>query len=91
MAHKVKKIVILPDVSNQNYELIKAGVKVFPEYMKDELTKKWSWYILYSDNGKIVRYNKPISSNEINLCMNLAILDRYNKLEKPTPKRTARK
>lgn len=77
---KRKEITNLPDVSNQNYELIKAGVKIYPEYMKDTITKKWSWYILYSDNGKITRYNKPISSNEINLCVHLAILDRYKKL-----------
>ena len=88
---KLTKITNLPDVSKQNYELIKAGVKVFPEYMKDELTKKWSWYILYSDNGKVTRYNKPVSANEINLCVHLAILDRYNKLEKTTPLRTAKK
>ena len=88
---KLTKITNLPDVSKQNYELIKAGVKVFPEYMKDELTKKWSWYILYSDNGKVTRYNKPISSNELNLCVHLAILDRYNKLEKTTPQRTTKK
>jgi len=79
---KRKEIINLPDVSKQNYELIKAGVKIYPEYMKDELTKKWSWYILYSDNGKITRYNKPVSSNEINLCVHLAILDRYKKLTK---------
>ena len=79
---KRTKITNLPDVSKQNYELIKAGVKIFPEYMKDELTKKWSWYILYSDNGKIVRYNKPISSNEINISLHLAILDRFKKLTK---------
>jgi len=79
---KRAKITNLPDVSNQNYELIKAGVKVFPEYMKDELTKKWSWYILYSDNGKVTRYNKQVSANEINLCVHLAILDRFNKLTK---------
>ena len=79
---KRAKITNLPDVSKQNYEIIKAGVKVFPEYMKDELTKKWSWFILYSENGKVIRYNKPISSNEINLCVHLAIIDRYNKLTK---------
>ena len=77
---KRKEITNLPDVSNQNYELIKAGVKVYPEYMKDPITKKWSWYILYSVNGKITRYNKPISSNEINLCVHLAILSLYKKL-----------
>jgi len=80
MTHKVKKNIILPDVSKQNYELIKVGVLVYPEYMKDELTKKWSWYILYSDNGKIIRYNKQVSANEINLCVHLVILDRYKKL-----------
>jgi len=79
---KRNQITNLPDVSKQNYELIKAGIKVFPEYMKDELTKKWSWYILYSDNGNIVRYNKPISSNEINISLHLAILDRFKKLTK---------
>lgn len=79
---KRKEITNLPDVSKQNYELIKAGVKVFPEYMKDSITKKWSWYILYSDNGKVVRYNKPISSNDINISLHLAILDRFNKLTK---------
>jgi len=79
---KRAKITNLPDVSNQNYELIKAGIKVFPEYMKDELTKKWSWYILYSDNGKVIRYNKQVSANEINISLHLAILDRFNKLTK---------
>ena len=79
---KRKEITNLPDVSKQNYELIKAGVHVYPEFMKDPITKKWSWYILYSDNGKIVRYNKPISSNEINISLHLAILDRHNKLTK---------
>ena len=79
---KRAKITNLPDVNKQNYELIKAGVKVYPEYMKDPITKKWSWYILYSDNGKIVRYNKPISSNEINISLHLAILDRHKKLIK---------
>ena len=79
---KRKEIINLPDVSTQNYELIKAGVHVYPEFMKDPITKKWSWYILYSDNGKITRYNKPISSNEINLCVHLAILDRHKKLTK---------
>lgn len=77
---KRKEITNLPDVSNQNYLLIKAGVKVFPEYMKDPITKKWSWYILYSNNGKVTRYNKPISTNEINLCVHLAILSLYKKL-----------
>jgi hypothetical protein len=79
---KLKEITNLPDVSNQNYELIKAGVHVYPEFMKDPITKKWSWYILYSDNGKITRYNKPISSNEINISLHLAILDRFKKLIK---------
>ena len=79
---KRKEITNLPDVSKQNYELIKAGVKVFPEYMKDPITKKWSWYILYSDNGKITRYNKPISSNDINISLHLAILSRHKKLIK---------
>ena len=79
---KRAKIINLPDVSKQNYELIKANVLVYPEYMKDELTKKWSWYILYSDNGNIVRYNKPISSNEINISLHLAIIDRHKKLIK---------
>mgnify|MGYP003408620286 FL=1 len=79
---KRKEITNLPDVSKQNYELIKAGVHVYPEYMKDPITKKWSWYILYSDNGKITRYNKAISSNEINISLHLAILDRFNKLTK---------
>ena len=79
---KLKEITNLPDVSNQNYELIKAGVHVYPEFMKDPITKKWSWYILYSDNGKVVRYNKPISSNEINISLHLAILDRHKKLTK---------
>lgn len=79
---KRNQITNLPDVSNQNYELIKAGVHVYPEFMKDPITKKWSWYILYSDNGKITRYNKPISSNEINISLHLAILDRFKKLIK---------
>ena len=81
MANRAK-IINLPDVSKQNYELIKAGVFVFPEFMKDPITKKWSWYILYSDNGKITRYNKPITSNEINISLHLAILDRHKKLTK---------
>ena len=79
---KRKEITNLPDVSKQNYELIKAGVKVFPEYMKDELTKKWSWYVCYSDNGKVTRYNKTVATNELNLCIHLAILDRFKKLIK---------
>ena len=79
---KRAKIINLPDVSKQNYELIKSGVKIYPEFMKDPITKKWSWYILYSDNGKITRYNKPISANEINLCVHLAILSLYKKLNK---------
>jgi len=82
MAHKVKKIVNLPDVSMQNYELIKANVFLYPEYMKDELTKKWNWYICYSDKGKITRYNKAVASNELNLCIHLAIIDRFKKLIK---------
>lgn len=77
---KRAKIINLPDVSNQNYLLIKAGVKFFLEYMKDPITKKWSWYILYSNNGKVTRYEKPITSNEINLCVHLAILSLYKKL-----------
>lgn len=77
---KRKEITNLPEVSKQNYELIKAGIKIYPEYMKDQLSKKWNWYILYSDNGKVTRYEKPISSNEINSCVHLAILDRYKKL-----------
>lgn len=77
---KRKEITNLPDVSNQNYLLIKSGVKVYPEYIKDSITKKWSWYILYSDNGKVTRYEKPISANEINLCVHLAILSLYKKL-----------
>ena len=77
---KRKEITNLPDVSNQNYLLIKAGIKVYPQYMKDPITKKWSWYILYSDNGKVTRYNKLISANEINLCVHLAILSLYKKL-----------
>lgn len=79
---KRKEITNLPDVSNQNYLLIKAGVKVFPQYMKDSITKRWSWYILYSNNGKVTRYEKPITSNEINLCVHLAILSLYKKLTK---------
>ena len=79
---KRSTITNLPDVSIQSYELIKAGVKIYPEYMKDSITKKWSWYILYNDNGNIVRYNKPISSNEINISLHLAIIDRHKKLTK---------
>jgi len=79
---KRKEIINLPDVSKQNYELIKAGVFVYPEYMKDELTKKWSWYVCYSYNGKVTRYNKTVATNELNLCIHLAILDRFKKLIK---------
>ena len=79
---KRDKIINLPDVSKQNYELIKAGVLVYPEYMKDSITKKWSWYVCYSDNGKVTRYNKAVASNELNLCIHLAIIDRFKKLIK---------
>ena len=79
---KLKEITNLPDVSNQNYELIKAGVHVYPEFMKDPITKKWSWYILYSDKGKVIKKKKKKSSNEKNISLHLAILSRFKKLTK---------
>jgi hypothetical protein len=79
---KRAKITNLPDVSKQNYEIIKAGIKVFPDWVQDKITKKWNWYIFYNDNGNIVRYNKPVNSNDLNLSIHLSILDRYNKLIK---------
>lgn len=71
---KRAKIINLPDVSKQNYELIKAGVKVYPIHFR------YKWWIEINNNGKIQRFEKAITQNEINLAVHKTILYCYEKI-----------
>jgi len=73
---KRAKITNLPDVSNQNYEIIKAGVKVYP------ISHRNKWYIEIDNNGKLQRFDKAIAQNEINLAVHKTILYCYEKINK---------
>ena len=71
---KISKITNLPDVSKQNYELIKAGVKVYP------ISHRNKWYIEIDNNGKLQRFDKAIAQNEVNLAVHKTILYCFEKI-----------
>ena len=73
---KRAKITNLPDVSKQNYEIIKAGVKVYP------VSHRNKWFIEIDNNGKLQRFEKAIAQNEINLAVHKTILYCYDKIKK---------
>lgn len=73
---KRKEITNLPDVSKQNYEIIKAGVKVYP------ISHRNKWYIEIDNNGTIQRFEKAIAKNEVNYAMAKTILYCYEKINK---------
>jgi hypothetical protein len=71
---KRKEITNLPDVSKQNYEIIKAGVKVYP------ISHRNKWFIEIDNNGTIQRFEKAIAQNEVNLAVHKTILYCYDKI-----------
>lgn len=73
---KRDKITNLPDVSKQNYEIIKAGVKVYPVYFRGK------WHIEIDNKGKIQRFEKAIVQNEVNLAVHKTILYCHEKIIK---------
>ncbi len=73
---KRPKAINLPDVSKQNYEIIKAGVKVYPVYFRGK------WFIEIDNNGTIQRFEKSIVQNEVNLAVHKTILYCYEKINK---------
>jgi len=73
---KRKEITNLPDVSKQNYELIKAGIKVYPIHFIGK------WRIEINNKGKIQRFEKAITQNEINLAVHKTILYCFEKINK---------
>ena len=73
---KRKEITNLPDVSKQNYEIIKAGVKVYP------ISHRNKWFIEIDNNGKLQRFEKAIAQNEINYAIAKTILYCHEKINK---------
>lgn len=71
----------LPDVSIQSYELIKAGTKVYPDFIKDPITKKWNWYVCYEEKGKVTRFNKPVNSADLNEAIHKSIIYLHKNLK----------
>lgn len=66
---------LLPDVSNENYRLIKAGIKVYP------VATNGKWKIHVDNNGKITIFNKVITQKEVNYAINQTITFMFNKLK----------
>jgi hypothetical protein len=71
---KRKTTTQLPDVSKQNYELIKAGVKVYPVHFRGK------WFIEIENNGTIQRFEKSVTQQEINLAVHSTIIYCYKRL-----------
>ena len=60
--------------SEQIYFVIKSGIKVYP------ISKSGSWYIEVDNNGRIQRFDKKVSQNELNEAIAKTIIFYYNKL-----------
>jgi hypothetical protein len=59
----------------QIYLVAKNGIKVYP------ISKSGSWFIEVDNNGKIQRFSKKVSQNELNEALALTIIFYYNKLK----------
>lgn len=77
---KRKPIIKLPDVQKEHYYITKRGVKVYPEFVQDKITKRWNWKICIDNNGKIQMFDKIVSSDELNLSLHKTILYCYERL-----------
>jgi len=59
----------------QIYFVSKNGIKVYP------ISKSGAWYIEVDNNGRIQRFEKKVSQNELNEAIALTIIFYYNKLK----------
>ena len=59
----------------QIYFVIKSGIKVYP------ISKLGSWLIEVDNNGKIQRFEKKVSQNDLNDAIAKTIIYYYNKLK----------
>lgn len=59
----------------QIYLVLKNGIHVYPIF------KLGSWYIEVNNNGKIQRFDKKVSQNELNDAVARTIIFYYNKLK----------
>lgn len=62
----------IPDSSNEAYECIKKGIKVYPIF------KNGRWFIQYDINGKLTTYDKNIQQEEINASISKTYIHLYN-------------
>ena len=60
----------------QIYYVHKNGIFVYP------ISKSGSWFIEVNNNGKILRFPKKVSQNELNESLAKTIIFYYNKLKK---------
>jgi hypothetical protein len=59
----------------QIYFVAKNGIKVYP------ITKTGAWYIEVDNNGRIQRFEKKVSQNELNEALAKTVIFYYNKLK----------
>jgi hypothetical protein len=59
----------------QIYFVSKNGIKVYP------ITKTGAWYIEVDNNGRIQRFEKKVSQNELNEALAKTVIFYYNKLK----------
>lgn len=59
----------------QIYVVSKSGIKVYP------ISKLGFWFVEVDNNGKIHRFNKKVSQNELNEAIANTIIFYYNKLK----------
>jgi len=62
-----------PEVNKESHFLFKRGVKVYPNFIGGK------WYIEWESKGKIDRFKKSISQNEINISLAKSIQYLYKK------------
>lgn len=77
---KRKEIINLPDVSKEHYYITKRGVKVYPLWFQNKLTKRWNWHICIDNNGTIQMFEKIVSKDEINMAVHKTILYCYERI-----------
>lgn len=65
---------------NQIYLVNKSGIKVYP------VSKLGSWFIEVDNNGKIHRFEKKVSADDLNETIAKTIIYYYNKLKETVKK-----
>ncbi len=74
MVKKIKNVYPYPDVSDKNYKLIKAGIKVYPN------AENGKFKIHVNNNGNLTIFKKEIPQKEVNEAINKTISFMYDKL-----------